>query len=333
MKKLVEGFAHRPGVHCDSTALRDIFEYYGFKFTEPMVFGLGSGLGFIYWTMKRMPYPFVGGRARDLDQSLCDNLGVKMRVHATQSRIRAYESLRELIGQDTPVLLHVDMPYLRYLNLPPEAHFGGHSVVVAGLDEDNGIAYIADTQFPKLQKATLRELEEARASQHKPFPPKNAWLTFQFPRKLTPLDKAIKTALRKTTGTMLNPPIRNLGVKGIRLFSTEIAKWPELLPPDNALYRVAYDVTYIMLEEDGTGGAAFRNLFSQFLKEAGEVMNNQGLIKCAEEYNRIAQKWTRVAKLIRTIPEETITAQESSAILREIAQEETRALSFLRRAV
>jgi len=47
-------------VHCESSALRDIFEFYGFKFSEAMIFGLGSGLGFIYWHDKNMPYPFVG---------------------------------------------------------------------------------------------------------------------------------------------------------------------------------------------------------------------------------------------------------------------------------
>lgn len=333
MSRQVRGFVHRPGVHCESTALRNIFEYYGFRFTEPMIFGLGSGFGFVYWRMKQMPYPFVGGRARDLDKSLCQNLGVKMQVHTTQSRKRAYESLGELISQDKPVLLHVDMPYLKYWNLPPEEHFGAHCIVVAGLDEDNGITYIADTQFPEMQKATLKELEEARASQHKPFPPKNAWLTFEFPKKLKPLDKAIKTAIRKTTETMLNPPIKNIGVRGIELFSKEVVNWSEMFPPDNALSRVTYEVTYIMLEEDGTGGAAFRNLFSQFLKEAGEVLNSQEVMKCGEEYNRIAEKWTRVAKLIRAIPEKTANAQESSAILMEIAQNETRTLSSLRKAI
>ncbi|MCS4540753.1 MAG: BtrH N-terminal domain-containing protein [Euryarchaeota archaeon] len=43
MEKLVEGFAHKPGVHCITSALRDAFEYHGFKFSEEMVFGLDWG--------------------------------------------------------------------------------------------------------------------------------------------------------------------------------------------------------------------------------------------------------------------------------------------------
>lgn len=115
MNKQVAGFIHRAGVHCESSALRDIFEFFGFKFSEPMIFGLGSGLGFVYWHSKQMSYPFVGGRARDFDKNLCSNLGVTLKVNKTLSRAKAYESLKQLISGGLPVMIHVDMPYLKYL--------------------------------------------------------------------------------------------------------------------------------------------------------------------------------------------------------------------------
>jgi hypothetical protein len=43
MEKFVKDFKHHSGVHCESTALRDVFAYYGIEFSEPMVFGLGGG--------------------------------------------------------------------------------------------------------------------------------------------------------------------------------------------------------------------------------------------------------------------------------------------------
>jgi len=188
MRKLVENFVHRPGIHCESSALRDIFEFYGFTFSESKIFGLGSGLGFIYWYGKQMPYPFVGGRARDLYKNLCNNLGVVVKVNKTSSKTKAYEALRKLIAEDVPVMIHVDMPFLKYLGLPKEAHFGGHVVVVAGIDENKGVVYVADTAFEKLQTATLKELEEARDSKFKPFPPENKWFTFDFSSELTSLE-------------------------------------------------------------------------------------------------------------------------------------------------
>jgi len=315
--------------------LRDIFEFYGFKFSEPMIFGLGSGLGFVYWQSKRgnmvlLPaYPFVGGRARDLYKNLCSNLGVSVKVNKTSSKTRAYEALKDLINKDIPVMIAVDMPYLKYLGLPEQAHFGGHCVVVAGLDEEKGIAYIADTMFKDLQIATLKELEEARSSTFKPFPPENRWVTFEFPAKLTPVEVAIRNAITKTTKDILYPPIKNLGVKGINHFANEVVKWPKLFPPENELRRQLYEMSYIMMEEDGTGGGLFRYLYSRFLKEAGELLNNRELADLGQRYHQIGQKWTAIAKLIRETPKNTTNVHEARKVLLEVAKEETKVLSSL----
>jgi len=46
-----------------------------------------------------------------------------------------------------------------------------------------------------------------------------------------------------------------------------------------------------MLEEDGTGGGAFRNLYSTFLKEAGKLLGNNRLAALSEQYYKIGLKW------------------------------------------
>jgi len=335
--KLVHNFVHRPGVHCESSALHDIFEFHGFKFSEPMIFGLGSGLGFVYWYSKsgdmvlQPSYPFVGGRARDLYNNLCSSLGVSVKVNKTSSKKRAYETLKDLIDMDIPVMIFVDMPYLKYLGLPEQAHFGSHVVVIAGIDEDKGIVYIADTMYKGLQTATLKELEEARASTFKPFPPQNRWFTFKFPDKITPVEVAIRNAISKTAKSMLYPPIKNLGVKGINHFADEIVKWPKLFPVDNALYRQFYEVNYVMMEEDGTGGGLFRYLYSRFLKEAGEILKNEKLAELGQCYHQIGQKWTTIAKLVRETPKNVANVHEARKILLKVAKEETEVLYSLER--
>ncbi|UCE16124.1 MAG: BtrH N-terminal domain-containing protein [Candidatus Bathyarchaeota archaeon] len=326
----VEGFVHRPGVHCESSALRDIFEFYRFTFSESMIFGLGSGLGFIYWSSKRMPYPFVGGRARDFCKNLCGNLGVVAKVNKTSSKTRAYEALRKLIAENVPVMIHVDMPFLKYLGLPEEAHFGGHVVVVAGINENKDTVDIADTDFEKMQTATLKELEEARASKFKPFPPENKWFTFEFPPELTSPKKAIKKSISKTVEAMLEPPIKNLGTKGIKHFANEIVKWPKEYPPRKLPFQQLYDVTYIMLEEDGTGGGCFRYLYSKFLKEASEHLDFKEVADLGEQYQQVGKKWTKVAHLIRGIPSNPTNTIEIKETLLEIAKEEEQILSSLK---
>ena len=329
LNKQVAGFVHRVGVHCESSALRDVFEFYGFKFSEPMIFGLGSGLSFVYWHSKQMPYPFVGGRARDFAENLCTNLGVSLKINKTSSKTRAYEDLKTMISKDQPVMIHVDMPYLKYLGLPEQAHFGAHAVVVAGLDEDKCVAYIADNAFKNLQTTTLKELEDARSSPFKPFPAENKWIIFELPTKLTPMGEAIKSSVTKTATEMLNSPIKNLGVNGINHFANEIVKWPKLFPPKNAVFRQLYEVTYIMMQEDGTGGGLFRYLYARFLKEAGELLGNKELVDLGQRYNQIGPKWTTIAKLIREMPKNSSNVHKTSKILLEVAEDETETLSSL----
>lgn len=328
MRKMIKGFVHRQGVHCDSSALRDIFEYHGFKFSEPMIFGLGSGLGFVYWKSKQIPFPFVGGRVRNLAENLCSTLGVAMKIDKTASKRRAYETLKDLISRDIPVMIHVDMPYLKYLGLPEEAHFGAHSVVVAGIDEEEEVVYIADTNFRELQTATLEELKKARSSKAKPFPPQNKWFTFKFPSELHPIDDTIKRAVELTLQNMLNPPIKNLGIKGIRHFAGEILRWPMEYSPRR--YAFGCEMVYIYLEEAGTGGGCFRYLYSRFLEEAGKLLENEHLVALSKGYYKVGEKWTKVARLIRDMPQTRVAnSRKVKTLLLEMADDEERILCAL----
>jgi hypothetical protein len=336
VNKVLDKFVHRPGVHCESSALRDVFEYNGLALSEAMVFGLGSGLGFVYWQQKDMPFPFVGGRSRTFVEDLCHNLGIEFKAFETGSAGRALDALRQLITRDKPVIINVDMPYLRYLGLPAEAHFGGHMVVVAGIEEDKGVAYVADTAFERLQTVTLKELEEARGSDTKIFPPGNRWWAFRFPPQFAAdqeisrlwLPRAIATALSKTARGMLNPRINNLGTAGILHFATKVLQWPEEFPVN--VYGQQYRTAYTMLNEDGTGGGLFRFLYASFLKEAGESLKDPELLDIAREYHGVGSKWAVAARQIRGIPEGGVMqVGETSRILYQIAEAEEGILRVL----
>ncbi len=123
---MISGFVHHPGAHCESTAIRDILAFHGLKLSEPMVFGLSSGLGFIYWDMKKMPFPFVGGRIQpdELTENISKNIGFKLNVSESSSPKKAQESLTDLLNQNIPVGLKLDMYHLDYIKTP--AHFAAH---------------------------------------------------------------------------------------------------------------------------------------------------------------------------------------------------------------
>ena len=52
------------GQHCETTATGTLLRQIGIDLSEPILFGVGEGLSFIFWNMKTMDCPFLGGRIK-----------------------------------------------------------------------------------------------------------------------------------------------------------------------------------------------------------------------------------------------------------------------------
>ena len=83
----IEKFKHFKGQHCETTATGSLLNQIGIELSEPMLFGIGEGLGFIFWNMKIMNFPFIGGRVKPdvLTENICRNLNLKLDVTETSS--------------------------------------------------------------------------------------------------------------------------------------------------------------------------------------------------------------------------------------------------------
>jgi hypothetical protein len=290
-----------------------------------MVFGLGSGLGFIYWDMKKMPFPFVGGRIKpcELIKNLEENIGFGLISEETRSVEKAWVRLKEDLSQNYPVGLKVDMFYLNYLDHPP--HFASHNIVACGFDEIS--VFIADTDLKKIQKVSIDNLKKARSAKS-PFSSSN--LSFKVNNVPNKIDftNCIRNAIRKTAGQMLNPPIKNIGISGIRKFSTEVLNWRNR---SSNLQR-DFEFHYIMFEKAGTGGAGFRNLYCEFLKESLLYLKDKNIETAYNIYSEIAPVWTKISERIRDAPkskniEETLT--EISRMISLQADKEEEAMKCL----
>ena len=85
---MLEGFKPFIGKHCETTALKRALDYHGLTLSEEMLLGLGGGIGFIYWYMKMMPSPFVGGRngkVAEFAVTACRRLGAEVTMMETAS--------------------------------------------------------------------------------------------------------------------------------------------------------------------------------------------------------------------------------------------------------
>ncbi len=233
----IPGFRPLTTHHCITGSLRHIYEFHNHPLSEDMLLGVGAGLGFMCWHMKGVP-PMFGGRAnferpgeKGLEKMVGERTGVIVESHYTSSPQKAELALLDLLSAGEPVMVYLDMGFLPYFNLPESYHFGGHAVVVAGYDAERSETLLADRDGV-LHPVSLDTLERARGSTYKPFPPRNTWYTFDFSQKRGPKPEEVRQAIREVVTLMLQPPIANIGVRGIRTAAERVRLWHTVMADD-----------------------------------------------------------------------------------------------------
>jgi hypothetical protein len=294
-KLILEGFRPFVGKHCETTALKRALDYHGLVLSEEMLLGLGGGIGFIYWYMKMMPSPFVGGRngkVAEFAVTACKRLGAEVTVMETASAKRGYEELKALLRNGEPAVVYLDMAYLPYFAVPEEAHFGGHSAVVFGLDEARDEVNIYDRGRNPVT-VSMTDLARARGSKFPTFPPKHRLLKIKYPAKIGSLSAGIEDSILECCHNMLKPPIKNIGLDGMQKWAGMVVKWPEQFKGLNLLGALMNSFMYI--EVAGTGGSAFRTMYARFLDEASQIISKPSLKEVAEMMRQSAGIWSQIA--------------------------------------
>ena len=292
---MLERFKPFIGKYCETTALKRVLDYHGLSLSEEMLFGLGGGIGFIYWYMKNMPSPFIGGRngkVAEFAVTACRRLGAEVTVMETASARRGYEELKALLRDGEPAVVYLDMAYLPYFVVPEEAHFGGHSAVVFGLDEERDMVHIYD-RGKKPVTVSIADLARARNSKFPPFQPKHRLLKIKYPAQIGNLSIGIEDAIIECCHNMLKPPIKNIGLAGMQKWAELVVKWPEQFNYLNLLGALMNGFMYI--EIAGTGGSAFRSMYGQFLEEASSIISKPALKEIAETIRQSAGIWSQIA--------------------------------------
>jgi hypothetical protein len=332
-KHIINNFIHRIGYHCESSAMRDLFEFHGFPMTEAMAFGLDATLGFGFFdtsnnvsfiSESNIPF-FLGGKQGTIDANslACRILGITLRKQSFTSADKAWEESKSLINQDIPLILQMDLGYLPYFEDEGNIHFGGHTITLAGYDENKGITYIGDSQYEGFKEVTIELLKKGRSSVYGPkfMRPNNTQFSMQIRSdgKHPPLAAGIKLAIQKVVNNMLRPSMNNNGIHGIKLFARTIPEWRKKLkgetidPLGEKISRATliFQLIHGYIETWGTGGASFRNLYKDFLKEllehpelktgpkAWSNFELHILEECLPIISSSAQNWTQIAMILK----------------------------------
>ncbi|MGW9197641.1 BtrH N-terminal domain-containing protein [Micromonospora chersina] len=322
---IIEDVAFPAGRHCETTTLGALLHQQGVDLSEPMLFGLGEGLGFVYWDAKSMDCPFLGGRTKPttITRTVADRLGLTLHIQETASPRRAWQNVAAALDAGRPVGLQLDCYHLDYFTT--RVRFGGHFVAIYGYDDTH--AYLIDTaQQGGAVTTTLTSLERAR-NERGPMTARNLCYTIASPTDRLDLSGAIRAAIRSNAHAFLTPPIANLGYRGIGKAARQVPRWLDrCVDPSRDLPLAA-----ALMERGGTGGALFRNMYRDFLAECATVVDDDNLRLGHQLYTEIAPLWTEVSHQIATAGEtgDPDHLTRASAILTELADRERHAMQIL----
>lgn len=311
--------------HCETTALSVLLRHEGLDLSEPMLFGLGSGLSFIYWDGKGMPFPFLGGRVKPLDltRNVAARLGLTLLVEETTSPRKAWENVAAQIDAGRPVGLQLDCFHLAYFQ--SKVHFGGHVVAMYGYDEHD--AYLVDTAQQGGAVRTSRATLAMARAERGPMTARNRSFSITLPAQAPSWQDQIIPAIKACADAFVAAPIANLGYRGIEKAAGQVPKW--LLranDPQRDLPQAA-----LLMEKAGTGGALFRVLYRDFLGECAELIDDDHLRTGHRLYAEAADLWTNVATLIAKAGESSDAAylEQAGVILHDLSRIERDAMRAL----
>lgn len=328
-------FKHKMAAHCESGTVTALLNHVGLEISEPMVFGIASGIFFGYFHTSKFPFPIFVARNKpgDIRANISKRLGIKFKTAKFSNQEEGEKALDSLLEQNIPVGVQVDFFYMDYSPPWARVHVNVHFMTVIG---KKGSKYIiSDPYYPDLVELDRESMQKGRFAGGSMAPKGFLFYVARIPEKID-WEGAIKKGILKATFYMLKLPIPFLGIKGIRLFARKIVDWPKYARDTEHLSHEIMKIN-IFLEEQGTGGGGFRFIYASFLREAAEKMNYPKLTEMAKKIMGIGDEWRAVSLFAARIGKNRDLGPDKlnilSAKIMERAEEERQFFTELREMI
>jgi len=326
-------FKHKQSAHCENGVSSNLFTYYGINLSEPMIFGIGSGLFFSHLPFLKVNHiPVTSFRPLPgiIFKRAARRLGFKMKKKRYSDPYRAMSELDKKLEEGTPVGMLVGVYNLTYFPKPYRFHFNAHNLVVHGKEEDNYL--ISDPIMETPTSLTSKELRRVRYAKGVFAPNGHMYWAEKIPKQVN-LEEAIIQGIQQTAKDMLTIPVPLVGVKGIKFLAKRIRKYPKKLGERKAGQYLGQVVR--SQEEIGTGGAGFRYMYAAFLQEAADILKQPFLRDLATEMTAIGDLWrdfaVETARIVKKRSRLENPYDGVADMLLVIAEKETQVFQKLRK--
>ena len=327
-------YKHIQAAHCENGVTTSLLRHNGIdKITEPLAFGIGSGLFFVYIPfMKINNGPAIAFRTQPglIFKRTCKSLGIPVIRKKFSSPEEARKVLEDCLRLGQPVGCQVGVYYLTYFPKEYRFHFNAHNIIVFGKEDDNFL--ISDPVMEQTTSLSSYELERVRFAKGA-FAPRGQ---LYYPKEIKPVTdeqmrKAIKTGIKRNVRDMLHIPGNIAGISGIRYTAKKIRGWRDKLGLQKAGSYLAQLVR--MQEEIGTGGGGFRFIYAAFLQQAYGYHPIDQLPEISKKFTQAGDMWRTAAVHAAGIYKGRLASQEDfntmSNYLFEIAELEKSAFQDL----
>lgn len=328
-------FDHKMAAHCENGVISNLLRYHGIELSEPMIFGIGSGLFFSFLpflkydgipttTFRPLPGVIFGNTTKAL--------GIKMHVEKFRNPDKAMLLLDENLNKGIPTGMVVGVFHLTYFPAPYRFHFNAHNIIAFG--KENGLYFISDPVMENVETISYDDLKRVRFAQGIFKPKGKMYYIKEIPDELD-VNKAIIKGLKRTINTMVKLPGPIIGVTGMKYLSKRLKHWPAKYGDKKAARYLGQIVR--MQEEIGTGGAGFRFLFAAFLQESAEKLQIARLNDLSLDMTKIGDKWREFSVISGRLCKGRESANETydriADLLYEIAEDEKQLYLEIEKAI
>jgi len=285
-------FEHAFASHCENGVTSNLLRYYGYNYSEPLIFGLSASLYFVHLPfVKSLGFPMTAYRPMPgvIFARAMRSIGFKVNKKLYFNKNNAVKKLDSLLEEGIPTGCVTSMYYLPYLPMEYRYQFNAHNLCVIGKKDGNYL--ISDPII--LEKVTIssHDLLLARFAKGS-FPPmgKLYWVK-SLPKKAPDLNKLVRKAILKNCRRMIHDPgfIPFIGVNAFQYLGKKIPKFPDIYGEKKAALHLVN--LFRTMEEMGTGGSGFRFIYAAFLQEAAEITGISELNGFSQRMSDIADQW------------------------------------------
>jgi len=318
------------GIHYETGSVHNILAYQGLKMphtkaapSEALLLGLSGGITFGYFSFAyRGLDPHVALLTRNTFaplERLFDRLDVVRDVKQTTDPVKAERNLLAALDRGQPALVLADecsLPYSTYDGSLGDEMYMMLPMVVFGYEPKSN-ADIADrAQVPLRVKAS--DLAKARARVKKE---KFCVMTLDVP-SFDRLPQNVEAALRGSIKSFFTSPVKghasNFGFAAYQRWADILTNdkdkqsWNKVFPAGRPMFA-GLASAFERIEMFGTGGAASRPMYADFLDEASLILKRPSLRDVATQFRSLAPAWNSLCRAL--LPDEIAPFKEARQLM------------------